>query len=266
VVGAPVYSRYQTVVAEIELICSMFSSGQMLSVILVTTLLMSTISGQDNANGQNQGDSLAVMEQGFSGTTDPAVDYDAYVKELYGDSEELKPKVIVAELESTEDKKRERRSGPAPGLFKNSRLNGVHLALNGSSPFSVSSQLTSWYSYIDAGVTIKMPYRVHVENLPLYTLFEVSSFNFENSFPEGGSFTGLAYILQASAIGENSAAVVGFGFWDGNMGSMMELNYRLRPTTNTFLRVGTRGVLISNVDPLGATWWLELRFSMGLEL
>ena len=150
--------------------------------------------------------------------------------------------------------------------MKNSYFNGTHIAINGSSPFSVSGPLESWYSYIDAGVTLKLPYELYVENIPLFTLFEISTFSFENSYPEGGAFSGLSYILQVASIGDRAGAVLGFGFWDTEMGSMMEVNYRFRPTKNTFLRLGTRGVLITNIDPLGAVWWIELRLSMGLEL
>jgi len=105
-----------------------------------------------------------------------------------------------------------------------------------------------------------------VESIPLYFLFEVSTFSFENTYPQGGDFAGLAYILQASAIGDQSSAALGFGFWDSEMGSMLELGYRFRPTKNTFLRVGTRGVLITDIEFIGSAWWAELRLSVGFEL
>jgi hypothetical protein len=47
---------------------------------------------------------------------------------------------------------------------------------------------------------------------------------------------------------------------------MLELGYRFRPTKNTFLRVGTRGVLITDIEFIGSAWWAELRLSMGFEL
>jgi hypothetical protein len=59
---------------------------------------------------------------------------------------------------------------------------------------------------------------------------------------------------------------LGFGFWDSEIGSMLELGYRFRPTKNTFLRVGTRGVLITDIELIGSAWWAELRLSMGFEL
>ncbi|MCF7824145.1 MAG: hypothetical protein K9N35_08250 [Candidatus Marinimicrobia bacterium] len=227
--------------------------------------MVTTTSGQESAISEP--DSLIVVEQGFGGGNDSNVDYDAYVKELYGDTQQLKPKATEEKTAtSMESNKREKRTGPAPGLFVNGRLNGMHIAINGASPFAVAEQLTSWYSYIDVGVTIKTAYEVYVEDIPIYTMFEVSTFSFENSYPQGGTFAGMAYIFEATRIGDNAAAVVGFGLWDGNLGSMLEANYRLRPTKNTFLRVGTRGVLISNVEPLGSAWWFELRVSMGLEL
>jgi len=240
----------------------------MLTVILLILLSVAArpVQAQENINAPTQGDTLLVIEQGTGGTIVADVDYDAYVKALYGEPEASQPAATEPEQTPLEVKRQRRPNGPPPGLFVNSRLNGMHIAFNGASPFSVSDQLESWYSYIDAGITLKLSYEIMVEDMPIYTLFEISTFSFENSFPQGGSFAGMAYILQASRIGDNAAAVVGFGFWESNLGSMMEINYRLRPTTNTFLRVGTRGVLISNIDPLGPVWWLELRFSMGLEL
>ncbi len=217
---------------------------------------------------QAESDSVTTVEEGFSGDGNSDIDYEALVKELYGE-EEKKPQKTEssqAEKSANEKVKTRREVGPAPGLFKNSRLNGSHLAFNASSPFVVASQMQSWYSYIDMGMIYKFPYEIYVESLPLFILLEISTFSFENSYPEGGVFSGISYIMQASIIGENSGAAIGFGSWDGVMGSMLELNYRLRPTTNSFFRVGTRGVLITDVELLGATWWAELRLSMGLEL
>jgi len=212
-------------------------------------------------------DSLDIPDEGFSGDTDSEIDYQALIKELYGNEDTVsiaEEPAIVPQAKSR--KQRQVIVGPAPGLFPRSALNGSHIAFTAASPFLVAGPLESWYSYIDGSMTLKLPFEVYVESLPLYLLFEVSSFNFENSHPEGGEFKGLAYILEASVIGDNSGALVGFGFWDRSMGSLMELNYRFRPTKNTFLRFATRGVLITDVEPLGATWWLEFRISTGLEL
>ena len=243
--------------------------GSTLRIGLTTWLLLTLclpVVGQNNAaNGDSQaGDSLMIYGDGSNDDSD----YDALIQELYGEEKKAgkaAEKEGVTEAVQTSD--RPTSSGPAPGLFKTtSRLHGYHLAINGVSPFATSEQFYSWYSYIDVGVSIKLPYEVYVESIPLYFVFEISSFNFENSYPEGGNFSGLSYIFQATAIGDQSGAAVGFGFWEAEMGSMLELNYRFRPTKNTFLRFGTRGVLITNIEEMGAVWWAELRISTGLEL
>lgn len=213
-----------------------------------------------------ENDSLETLKEGFSGATNSEIDYDALVKELYGKSEKSPEANIEEPTKLEEPRVVSRVLGPAPGLLKNSVFHGAHVALNGASPFAVADQLFSWYSFIDAGITFKFPYELYVESIPLYLLFEISSFSFENTYPEGGTFAGISYIGQASAIGDRSAAVIGFGYWDRSMGGMLELNYRFRPTTNTFLRFGTRGVLITDINEMGAGWWLELRMSTGLEL
>ncbi len=232
------------------------------SLILLLIVFTLPVLGQTEVDGEPADTSLTV-EEGFSGSTSSDIDYEALVKELYGQEEQVKTPEKVSAPQEKET--RDVVVGPAPGMFKNSFLNGSHLAFNASSPFAVSEQLSSWYSYIDASVTIKLPFEVDVESIPLYILLEVSSFSFENTHPAGGDFTGIAYIMQASTIGDHSGATVGFGFWDKTLGSMLEMNYRFRPTKNTFFRLGTRGVLITNIEPMGNAWWLELRLSTGFE-
>jgi hypothetical protein len=209
-------------------------------------------------------DSSMVFGDGQNGSSD--ADYEALVKELYGSEADKTAMKVEKPVESKKNEKRVSTKGPAPGMFKNGRLNGSYISFNAASPFAVSGPLESWYSYIDAGMAVKLPYEVYVESIPLYFLFEVSTFSFENTFPQGGTFAGLAYIVQAAAIGDQASASLGFGIWDADMGSMLELGYRFRPTTNTFIRVGTRGVLITNIELIGSAWWAELRLSMGFEL
>ena len=239
--------------------------------LIVLGLVISTrtpVLAQDTSeqDGEVVQDSSMIFGDGQNGSGNADYDYDALVKELYGS--ESDSNVVSASLPSASmiDEQRVKVRGPAPGMFKNSRLNGAYLSFNMSSPYVVSGQLESWYSYIDAGMAVKLPYEVYVESIPLYFLFEVSTFSFENTYPQGGDFAGLAYILQASAIGDQSSAALGFGFWDSEIGSMLELGYRFRPTKNTFLRVGTRGVLITDIEFIGSAWWAELRLSMGFEL
>jgi hypothetical protein len=237
----------------------------LLSGLMLVFLGLGQVLGQETPAAA-EADSSGLPEEGFVGDGDSDIDYDALIKELYGKEE--KPALAADSVETTTSKRRKPRQavqGPAPGMFPRSALNGSHLAFNASSPFLVADPLMSWYSFIDAGVTIKLPFEVYVESIPLYLLFEVSTFSFENSYPEGGQFKGLAYIMQASTIGDNSGAAMGFGLWHGIMGSMLELNYRFRPTNNTFFRLGTRGVLVTEVYPLDAAWWIELRLSTGFE-
>lgn len=234
----------------------------------ILMMIVTPVSAQDTADQSEAGsqDTLMVFGDGQNGSGNTDYDYEALVKELYGSGADSSVAPVVESADTKKGENRKEVRGPAPGMFKNSRLNGAYLSLNMASPYTVSGQLESWYSYIDAGIAVKLPYEVYVESIPLYFLFEVSTFSFENTYPQGGDFAGLAYILQASAIGDQSSAALGFGFWDSEMGSMLELGYRFRPTKNTFLRVGTRGVLITDIEFIGSAWWAELRLSMGFEL
>ena len=234
--------------------------------LLICALIPHLIHAQDQEESASPAGSDTMMVfgdgQSESGTTE--YDYEDLVKELYG-TDKINLDTLKTQA-AAEGKSKQRTRGPAPGMFKNSGFNGSYLSFNAASPFAVSGELESWYSYIDAGVAIKLPYQVYVESIPLYFLFEVATFSFENTYPQGGSFAGVSYIIQASAIGEQSSAAIGFGYWDSEVGSMLELGYRFRPTTNSFIRVGTRGVLITDIDTIGPAWWAELRLSMGIEL
>lgn len=217
--------------------------------------------------GQEMADTLVTETSSTTNQQDANIDYQALYRELYGPAQKDTAEVVEpAPVEEKRRKKRGEKMGPAPGLFQDSYINGMHFSMNAASPYAVTGQLNSWYSYIDYGITLKLPTELDVEDFPLFMLFEVSTFSFENSYPEGGTFEGIATMFQVAAIGDRAGASLGIGFWDGKLGSMMEVNYRFRPTTNTFLRFGTRGVLMSNVEPLGDVWWLESRISMGLEL
>jgi len=238
------------------------------AILLMLNLPVTAVAGQrvtTTPDSLTQVDSLHNIEAGFSGNSSSDIDYEALVRELYGNPDSSLQTARTTPAEIPKSKAKIIR-GPAPGLLNKGILHGSHLAINAASPFAVATPLKTWYSFIDASLTMKLPIELDVETIPLFLLFEISSFNFENSLPEGGSFSGLAYIMQTSAIGDHAGATLGFGFWDASLGSMLELNYRLRPTTNTFFRLGTRGVLVTNIAPLGPTWWLELRLSLGLEL
>ena len=246
---------------------SLYQNVQGITLVLVLWSMMfpQALSAQRDSLATSADTTLNSLDEGFSGVAAENIDYEALVKELYGNPEPSNPEPEPV-ANDTRREPRAKLQGPAPGILRNSRINGSHLAISGASPFAVSPTLSSWYSYIDASATLKLPVEIDVEAIPLFLLLEVSSFSFENTYPEGGLFEGLAYIMQIASIGDNSGGIVGFGLWDGVLGSMLEINYRFRPTRNTFFRLGTRGVLITDIDPIGAAWWLELRLSLGLEI
>jgi len=241
----------------------------LVQVALLTTPLLVPIQAQDNigytTDQPAKMDSIQTFGDGESALEN--ADYEALIKELYGeDTKSTAAKDSSAMETPAKTKVRTPVKGPAPGFLKSSVLHGSYFSLNAASPFTTSDALFSWYSYIDAGISMKLPYEIYVESIPLFFIFEVATFSFENSFPEGGAFSGVSYCMQAVAIGDQTSAALGFGYWDSELGSMLELNYRFRPTKNTFLRIGTRGVLITNIEMIGSAWWAELRLSLGIEL
>ena len=197
---------------------------------------------------------------------DPDLDYDALVKELYGESSAKDTTAVVENLESVNTRRRARRTDLQRGMAPNSMLHGANLVVITSSPYAVAPSLKSWYSYVDMGVTVRLPYRTQVESIPLYFDLAVNTFSFENQFPEGGLFEGLAYSAQMKAEWTRLGILVGLGFWDGALGGKLGADYTFWPFNALFLRVGSQGVLITEVEQLGAIWWLDLGLSIGLEL
>ncbi len=227
--------------------------------------------GQES--GEAEPDSAGAPVEPFSGgAADSNIDYDALVKELYGSEEE--PEATTPTTDVVEEKRRkkhkdrqeaERGMASADGL-----LHGANLALNVVSPFATSGNLKSWYSEVDYGINLRLPYEVIVESMPLYFDIEISTFSFGNTFPEGGLFEGLAYNIRANAQFNRSGLHAGLGFWEEALGGLLQFEYIFWPGNSLFLKIGTRAVILTDVQPpdvdaLGAVWWMDLRMSTGLQ-
>lgn len=239
-------------------------------ILLTLLVLTSALLAQDISPA----DTSSAPIDPFSGSAaDPDIDYDALVRELYGSSEEEVAEDTTATVleEVKQPRKRKQRAKTSHNLLSSSSLfHGANLALNVASPYATTKTMQSWYSYIDYGVTLRLPYEAIVENFPLYFDVEVSTFSFENTFPEGGSFEGLSYSIRANAQFTRSGLHFGLGFWESALGGLLQYEYIFWPGNSLFLKLGSRAVLLTDVeppdaDPLGAVWWLDLRLSTGFQ-
>jgi len=193
-------------------------------------------------------------------------EYQRLLEELYGEEETATVEASSVTEKEEQIRKRRSRSRTERGLLQEGYLHGMNFVITGASPYAVASNMHSWYSYIDMGFTLRLPYRTEVEAIPLYFDAEIATFSFENTFPEGGLYEGMAYLMRASAEWTHWGTSAGLGFWEGALGGLLEANYTFWPTNVLFARLGTRGVLVTDVEPLGTAWWLDLRFSVGFEL
>lgn len=133
------------------------------------------------------------------------------------------------------------------------------------SPQYVGSTLDTWYSYMDFSFTMDLPWHLNVNPVDLSFSIDISSFNFDNSFPAGGNFKGVTVmpIVRARTYGIEIEA--GAGMYYPTYGALAGIGYSYK-FHSLFASAGYRWNWVSNVDPIGTSWWLEPRFTAGIKL
>jgi hypothetical protein len=140
---------------------------------------------------------------------------------------------------------------------------GVHVSFY--SPQVVNEKLDTWYSHLDYSLSIELPWHYQMDPLELSFLVDISSFNFENSFPAGGQFNGVSFMPYAKAEVMGLEVEAGAGFFFPSFGLMAGLGYSLQ-MHSIYISTGYRWNWAANIDPIGAAWWLEPKFTMGIRL
>ncbi|MCF7807733.1 MAG: hypothetical protein K9M49_08105 [Candidatus Marinimicrobia bacterium] len=133
------------------------------------------------------------------------------------------------------------------------------------SPHFVGPELETWFSYIDLSVTADLPWHFTLYPVELTFSIDVSSFNFSNSYPAGGTFQGITIIPMAKAEFFGAEIELGTGLFYPTFGVLAGAGYSFQ-YHSLFASAGYRWNWVNNIDPIGPNWWLEPRFTLGLKL
>ena len=144
-------------------------------------------------------------------------------------------------------------------------MEGTGLTFSFYSPQVVNEKLETWYSHLDYSMSIELPWHYQVDPLELSFLIDISSFNFENSFPSGGTFKGVSLMPYARAEVLGFELEAGTGFFFPSFGVMAGIGYGVQ-IHSVYLSTGYRWNWAANIEPLGAAWWLEPKLTMGIRL
>jgi len=92
---------------------------------------------------------------------------------------------------------------------------------------------------------------------------ELSGFDFENTFPEGGRFNGQAMLGYLTGYWRGLNMELGGGSFAGTSGMITGLSGKILEGSHLYLSGGVRGVLIQDINPIGLAQWAEGRLTLG---
>lgn len=142
---------------------------------------------------------------------------------------------------------------------------GMAIELSAVSPFWVTREMQTWYSFMDWRLGVRLPFSLP---LPIYGIrltanAEIASFNFENTFPQGGKFNGISALLYGRAHYQQFGLDAGLGVFGKSFGLLFGGNYTYSLTPALYVGAGGRGVWVSQVDPLGSAGWADIQILAG---
>ena len=149
--------------------------------------------------------------------------------------------------------------------FQGTMMEGAGVTLSFYSPQYVSDKMDTWYSFMDLSLTVELPWHIDNDPVSISFLIDASSFKFENSFPEGGSFKGISLMPMVRAEAFGLEVEAGLGAYFPSFGVMTGLGYAYQ-YHSLFFSTGYRWNWAYNIDPIGSGWWAEPRFTIGLKL
>lgn len=172
--------------------------------------------------------------------------------------------------EKTIKKPQKRQSPPkAPSrapwgtIFNQGILNGLALEMSMASPYWVSENLNTWYSSIDWRFSFTMPFYYHWGSVMMGVSFEWSSYDFENTFPEGGRFQGQANLAYVSMYWRGLILELGGGKFSDTTGFIAGISGKILEGEHLYLGGGMRGVIIQEIPSLGQGHWADGRLTLG---
>ncbi|OIO62136.1 MAG: hypothetical protein AUJ47_08265 [Candidatus Marinimicrobia bacterium CG1_02_48_14] len=152
---------------------------------------------------------------------------------------------------------------PRGTIFDQGILNGIVLEASMASPYWVSKNLTTWYSSIDWRISFTTPFYYKLGPMMVGFTIELSGFDFENTFPEGGRFNGQAMLGYLTGYWRGLNMELGGGSFAGTSGMITGLSGKILEGSHLYLSGGVRGVLIQDINPIGLAQWAEGRLTLG---
>lgn len=148
-------------------------------------------------------------------------------------------------------------------VFNQGILNGLSLEVSAASPYWVSENLTTWYSSIDWRFSFTMPFYYHWGSVMMGLSFEWSSYDFENTFPEGGRFQGQAQLGYMSAYWRGLILELGGGKFTDTYGIISGISGKILEGDHFYFGGGVRGVIIRDIQSIGQGHWADGRLTLG---
>lgn len=148
---------------------------------------------------------------------------------------------------------------------KGTILENTGLTLSFYSPHVVGDNLETWYSVMDFSLTAELPWHFTFDPANVSFSVDMSSFNFENSFPSGGQFKGMSVMPIARAEAFGAEVEAGLGMYYPTFGMLFGAGYSYQ-YYSLFVSAGYRWNWAYNIDPIGSAWWLEPRLTAGVKL
>ena len=158
---------------------------------------------------------------------------------------------------------KEPSKAPWGTVFNQGILNGLVLETSMASPYWVSKNLTTWYSSIDWRFSFTAPYYYHWGPVMIGLTFERSSFDFENTFPEGGRFQGQAHLGYLTTYWRGLIFEFGGGQFTDTYGLIGGVSGKILEGEHLYLGGGLRGVFIQDILTIGRGTWADGRLTLG---
>ncbi|MCF7824144.1 MAG: hypothetical protein K9N35_08245 [Candidatus Marinimicrobia bacterium] len=219
-----------------------------------------TETGEDDFFGDfgEEADATDVVEDSTAATDDWGLDNET------GDIDKLITRTVDGE-EITYTPDEDDHPLDFSKYVKGTILEDTGFTLSLYSPQYVGTSLDTWYSYLDFSFTSELPWHFTVYPVDLSFMIDISSFNFDNSFPAGGTFKGVSFMPIARAEIAGVEIEVGAGMYYPTFGALAGIGYSYK-FHSLFASAGYRWNWVSNIDPIGSSWWLEPRFTAGIKL
>jgi hypothetical protein len=161
------------------------------------------------------------------------------------------------------EKKPKRKPAMQGSIFSTGILEGLMVEISVGSPYAVTTNMDTWYSFLDYQVTVISPISFKLGSMKTNVTLEVSTFSFENTFPEGGQFNGTAYILMLSSHWLGLRSDIGIGMYGNQPALVTGVSMMLLEGSTFYFSSGLRGIAVQELTPIGMAAWSDFGGTIG---